>query len=268
MSALSFESPGRRRVWRTTSLLRLGIWVAATAVLSIHLWGGWPGAAPSATRPRPALPPPLRPLPTSLPALSGEDLLVLAEVRDREPVCVLPYCYLLRRAVTTVPVEPLQVAPEDLLAAPETYRGRPVRLTAIFLRDYLEALPENLAGIREVRTGEVGSPSGVITTFVLPRPDPIGCRQGDDVLVTGYFLQVRRYVVADARGESRTADGPIIIARSVKNLSPLARAPVLRLALCGAAAGALIAAVAVVTLLRQRRRRMARRRPAGQRPDA
>ena len=260
MSALNFEPRHRRGTGRSTSLTRLAVLALVTVGLAYCLWGPWPGSPTPLSRPAAPLPPPVRPIPASLPALPAEDLTVLADVRDGDPVRDLPYYFLLKRAASEVAggMPALRVEAEDLLASPQTYRGRLVRLEGIFLREYEVDLPENLGGVRQVRSGEIGSSGGAITTFVLPRAGPSGCRYGDDVALTGWFLQVRAYVSAQ---DGKAHEGPLVMGQSVEWLRRPRRAPGgLALAL-GALAVVVLGAV-VARALRGQRRAAGRRRTA------
>ena len=101
---------------------------------------------------------------------------------------------------------------EQLLTHPGTFRGQIVRLRGVFLREYEVEYPENLSGLRQAMTGEVGSPGGTLVTYVLPRSAATDCRLGDDVTVTGRFLQVRRFT---SGREGRTYEGPLIMAVAI-----------------------------------------------------
>lgn len=219
MAALDFEPRGRPGLLRRASVVRLVVLAAVVAALTIAVWVVVPSGTGPTTRPVSPAGPPVRPIPASLPVLTGEEATVLAQARDGEPVRDLPFYYLLKRAADardTPPAEPINVEAEQVVAHPATFRGRLVRLRGVFLRDYPVSYPENLAGVREARTGEIGSDGGTIVTFVLPGSNAGPCRLGDTVAMTGYFLQVRRFTSGE---DGRSHSGPLILATSLERLS-------------------------------------------------
>ena len=84
-----------------------------------------------------------------------------------------------------------------------------------------------------------------------------GCRLGDDVTVTGRFLQIRRFT---SGGDGRVRSAPLIVAISLDQHG--GRAGLFRTWLVGGigVAAAVVAGVVLVTLARQRRQ--GRRRAA------
>lgn len=232
--------------------MRLGTLLAIALVLMVYVWGVWPAATRPSTRP--ALRAPTAPfVPPTMPALSAEDETVLAAVRDGEAVSPLPLYYLLKRASAAGATQeaPLAVEPGQLLAQPGAFRGRLVRLEGVFLREYAVELPENLAGVRQTLNGDIGSAAGTITSFVLPVRASTGCRVGDSVELTGYFLQVRRFAGADGQMH----DGPLVIGRALTGLRRPEPIPLAWIVSLGVSAVMVVGLVAGLTVLKQRRRK-------------
>lgn len=267
MAALDFEPRQRSGLLKTVGLGRLLVLVAvACAVLGL-VWLVQPERLGPATRPALALPGPLRPIPASLPALSPEAETILGTVRDGDAVRDLPYYFLLRearaaRAAAAAPPSAIDVEPEDLMAHPAVFRGRVVRMAGVFLREYPVELPENLSGIQRVTTGEMGSRGGTLVTFVVPQEEPIDGRFGEDLVLTGYFLQVRRFVSR----EGAPQEGPLMILTSVQRTPARERPPVIWIVGFAAGGVLLVGGVAALTLARQRRCRARRAGVLGRRP--
>jgi len=268
MSALNFEPRRRRPFSPATLVARLVVVGAIAVVLTVYIWGVWPGATRPTTQPISVPVPPVRPIPSSLPALSAVDETVLAEVRDGEAVRERPYYFLLKRAVETPPpveARGLRVEAEQLMTHPGTFRGRLVCVRGVFLRESAVDLPANLAGVREARQGEIGSVGGTLVTFVLPQAGATGARLGDDVELTGYFLQVRQFQ-SGADGEAHT--GPVVLGVTLTHSSRREPVPVGWIIGLVVSVILVIGLVAVVNVARQRRAQRrraahaARRRPS------
>ncbi len=141
---------------------------------------------------------------------------ILDEVKDNSPVEELPFYYLLKKAKALSDDEGIhaKVDVKALFQEPESFRGKLVELVGTVYKLYDYELDDNPSGIRQVYHAELGDSSYQLFTTVFTEP-PAGIKEGDSVLVRGYFLKVRSY--EDTEGRNRAA--PVLVAGKLEKVT-------------------------------------------------
>jgi hypothetical protein len=141
---------------------------------------------------------------------------IVDEVKDYRPVEELPFYYLLQKAGALSDGETIEakVDVKALFERPDSLRGKLVEIVGTVYKRYDYELDDNPSGIRHVYQAEFGDSSYQLFTTVFTEP-LTGIKEGDSVLVQGYFLKVRSY--EDSEGRKRAA--PVLVAGKLKKVT-------------------------------------------------